>query len=88
MRTPEPGTLAAVQAILAELTLRPTSDIRPDDRLEDGLGLDSLSMIHLTVSLEERFAIAVPPGASAAELGITTVSDLAGFVDTLRGGTP
>jgi acyl carrier protein len=75
--------LTIVRSLLADLAERPVREILPETSLAAGLGLDSLAMIHLTVSIEERFHVVVPSDASAAERGIVTVSDLARFVETL-----
>jgi acyl carrier protein len=75
--------LTIVRSLVADLTERPVSEILPGTNLGEGLGLDSLAMIHLTVSIEERFHVVVPPEASAAERAIVTVADLARWVETL-----
>jgi acyl carrier protein len=75
--------LAALRPLLADLSSRPERDIHPETPLEAGLGLDSLAMIHLAVSIEERFHVVVPPYASASEMGIVTVADLARYVEDL-----
>lgn len=72
-----------VRAIVAELLQRPESAITPEASLESELGFDSLTTIELSVRLEERFDIAMPAGASPADLSIKTVADVVRFVERL-----
>ncbi|MCA9515025.1 MAG: acyl carrier protein [Myxococcales bacterium] len=76
----EDEVLTAVREILARTLDRAAADIAPGARLADDLGVDSLAMIDVVVSLEERFGIAAPPGASPEDLGLVTVRDVARFV--------
>jgi acyl carrier protein len=69
-------------AILADLLGRPARQIRPDMRLENS-GVDSLTMIDLTVSIEERFGVAFPPDATPADLSIDTLGELVRYVERL-----
>ena len=72
-----------VRAILAELVSSPPGAITPELRLDSQLGFDSLMMIELSVRLEERFDIVVPPNASPADLAIKTARDVARVVEEL-----
>lgn len=71
--------LDTVRWILAGLLQREIDAIDPAAELE-ALGVDSLALIELSVSLEERFGLAMPPAGSPADLGIRTVADVAAFV--------
>ncbi|MFF1697878.1 acyl carrier protein [Streptomyces sp. NPDC058257] len=46
------GTLVQVQNIVAFLSERPADDVRPDHRLLEDLGLDSLKITELAQKLE------------------------------------
>jgi acyl carrier protein len=49
----------------------------------DGLGLESLSLLELTLSLERRFGIVLPDGEFDGE-AVKTVADLVEIVDRHR----
>lgn len=74
---------AGVRAILAELLNRPESSFTPEARLESQLGFDSLMMIELSVRIEERFDVVVPPSASPADISVKTAADVVRFVEGL-----
>ncbi|MEZ4451934.1 MAG: acyl carrier protein [Nannocystaceae bacterium] len=78
-----------IRRLLAGVLRREVAAIDADEELE-ALGVDSLALIELSVSLEERFGLAMPPAASPSDLGIRTVADVAAFVDerlrSRRGG--
>ena len=71
-RTPSAGSLPSARA----WTSRP---VRAESALADDLGVDSLGMIEIGVSLEERFGLRMPDAATPDELGIVTVGDLVGL---------
>lgn len=81
---PHDDTWSGVRAVLAELCSRPAISLTPDVRLESDLAFDSLLLIELSVRLEERFDIVVPPSASPADLSIKTAADVVRLVDDLR----
>jgi acyl carrier protein len=83
MSTVQSEALAAVRDSIASLLQRSIETVTPEADLENDLGLDSLAMIELSVALEARFGVAMPPGASAADLSIRTVGDLGNFVGGL-----
>lgn len=74
---------AVVRAVLGGLLDRPPGELRAEMRLESGMGIDSLTMIDLAVSLEERLDIAFAPGATPADLSIETLGDLIRCVEGL-----
>ena len=70
-----------VRTILAEALKRQAADIPLDADLESGLGIDSMTMIDVSVSLEERFDIALPQFAAPREIAVRTVGDLIAFIE-------
>jgi acyl carrier protein len=82
-----------VRTILAEALKRRPGDISLEADLESGLGIDSMTMIDVSVSIEERFDIALPQFAAPGEIAVRTVGDLIAFIEkkvgekTARGTT-
>lgn len=74
---------AAVRAILAQHLHREPGDIPLDAKLEGQLEIDSMAMIEINVSLEERFRIAMPDMAVAST--VRTVRDLASYIHRTLG---
>lgn len=72
---------SGVRAILAGTLKRPIGEISLEADLESGLGIDSMTMIDISVSIEERFDIALPQFAAPGEIAVRTVGDLIGFVE-------
>lgn len=69
---------AVVRSVIAQHIHRPVSEIPLDAKLESNLDVDSMAMIEINVSLEERFGIAMPDMAVVND--VETVSDLARFI--------
>jgi acyl carrier protein len=61
----------------------PTRDIRPSDRIQEDLGLDSLTVMEFAADVEARFDVSIP--ADMYEQ-IATVDDVARVVVSLSGG--
>jgi len=65
-------TAERVRAVIARTQELNVSDLRPEARLEEDLGLDSLSQVELQMALEDEFGIELPDGghppATVAEL--------------------
>jgi len=74
----EASVAAIVQSIIARQLQRPAVEIPLDAKLEGQLEIDSMTMIEINVSLEERFGIPMPD--MATDHGVETVSDLARFI--------
>jgi acyl carrier protein len=70
--------LDIVRSVIAEHIQRPASEIPADAKLEQNLAVDSMAMIEINVSLEERFGIAMPDMAVVHD--VETVGDLARFI--------
>lgn len=61
MATTETAALhQELAAILHEITGTDTGPLEPDTDLRRDLGLDSLSLVELLVTIEHRFGVAVP----------------------------
>jgi acyl carrier protein len=75
-----PSVEDEVRAILAGLVTGPAAGLSLDVRLES-CGVDSLTMVDVTVSLEERFGIAFPPDGTPADHAIHTLRDLVRCVE-------
>ncbi len=69
-----------VRAIIAGALKKPVEEVPLTARLEGGLGIDSMAMIEINIALEEKFRFAMPDMASPAEANLSTVEDLARFV--------
>jgi len=50
----------AVMDILAEQLGVQEAQLAPDARLEQDLGADSLTLVEITIALEERFNLSIP----------------------------
>ena len=70
-----------MRTILAEALKRRPGDISLEADLESGLGIDSMTMIDVSVSIEERFDIALPQFAAPGEIAVRTVGDLIAFIE-------
>jgi len=73
--------LAAVREVARE-HLRWSGPLRPEMRLVEDLGLDSLKLLTLTVEVENRFRIRLD---EETEARIETVSDLVDAIRRLHG---
>jgi len=73
--------LAGVREVARE-HLRWTGPLRPEMRLVEDLGLDSLKLLTLTIEVENRFRIRLD---EQTEAGIETVADLVAAIGRLRG---
>jgi len=71
---------STVRTILADTLKRPVEEIGLDAKLESGLGIDSMAMIDISVSIEEHFEIALPLELSDT-IAVETVVDLIRFVE-------
>ena len=75
-------TLEAIQEILQKnFPLQPEA-LQRDAKLED-LDIDSLSVVEVLFEVEERFGIAVPSDSGTMRNQLTTIGELADYVDAL-----
>jgi len=67
-----------IRTALAQHLKRDVSKIRPQDRLREDLGLDSLAMIELLFKIEEHFDLEIPNEDLSR---VTTVADVTMYVE-------
>ena len=77
-----PAIETAVREALASVSRVPAGQIRPDSQLEGDLGLDSMSLIHVNIRIEEQLGCALSI-ADAPEQQSLTVRDLSEFIETI-----
>jgi acyl carrier protein len=70
----------AVAGVLSRHVLDPSRPIRPEDRLVEDLGLDSLALARTVVALEAELGTELPPDR-LHELRDGTAADLARLLD-------
>lgn len=71
-------TIDKVTELLAAQLNVAQDKIKPESRLIEDLGADSLDMIEMLMALEENFGISVPDEKAA---DLKTVADIAAFID-------
>ena len=59
--------------------------IRPNDHIQNDLGLDSLGVMELVADVEDRFSVTIPNDMLS---DISTVDDIAKALVKLQGGAP
>jgi len=59
--------------------------IRPNDHIQNDLGLDSLGVMELVADIEDRFAVTIPNDVLS---DISTVEDVAKALVKLKDGSP
>lgn len=59
--------------------------IRPEDHIQNDLGLDSLGVMELVADIEERFAVTIPNDVLNE---LATVDDVAKALVTLKAKSP
>jgi len=63
----------------------PSRDVRPADRIQEDLGLDSLTVMEFAADVEARFGVSIPADKYES---IVTVEDVARVVVSLSGAAP
>jgi acyl carrier protein len=78
--------LVTVKEILASEVLVevPTSEMKPDDHLRDGYGVDSLGFVELRVQCEERLGVTIPDELFSPE-NFETLGSVVSLVERLLG---
>jgi acyl carrier protein len=82
--TSESTIATQIRTALAQHLKRDVSKIRPEDRLREDLGLDSLAMIELLFKIEEHFDLEIPNEDLSR---VTTVADVTAYVEEKLGAT-
>lgn len=73
----DPGRIReAVVASLAEIAKVPAASILDVHHLVDDLGVDSLRIANLLMSVEDRLGRSLPEGCEGKLVGVTAVGDL------------
>ena len=80
--TSESTIASQIRTALAQHLKRDVSKIRPQDRLREDLGLDSLAMIELLFKIEEHFDLEIPNEDLSR---VTTVADVTAYVEEKLG---
>lgn len=79
-------TLQITTEILKKHVPEAGRTIRPNDHIQNDLGLDSLGVMELVADIEERFAVTIPNDVLSE---ISTVEDVANALVKLKEeGTP
>lgn len=82
----EAQVLSRISAIIAERTCTDVGLVRPQSRLVEDLGIDSLSLYDVLLEWETSFSVVPAPGAVA---GARTLADLvAVLVDAAEPNKP
>ncbi len=68
----EKDTQAVLDSLVEQLGVQ-EAQLTPDARLQEDLGADSLTLVEITIALEERFNLSIPDEAWER---ITTVGDV------------
>lgn len=55
----EKDTQAVLAILVQELDVQ-AAQLTPDARLQDDLGADSLTLVEITIALEEHFSLSIP----------------------------
>src|SRR5687767_3361317 len=80
--TSESTVAIQIRTALAQHLKRDVDKVRPEDRLREDLGLDSLAMIELLFKIEEHFDLEIPNEDLSR---ITTVADVTAYVEEKLG---
>ncbi|MEV3853753.1 acyl carrier protein [Streptomyces sp. NPDC050095] len=65
--------LPRVSEIVAEIAETPLEEVRPDQSLREGLGLDSLGLVELLTALHDRLGVLVPDDQAEVLLTVDDV---------------
>jgi acyl carrier protein len=80
--TSESTIATQIRTALGQHLKRDVSQIHPQDRLREDLGLDSLAMIELLFKIEEHFDLEIPNEDLSR---VTTVADVTAYVEEKLG---
>jgi acyl carrier protein len=69
-----------VQAILAKQLRIDAATIKPESRIKNDLGADSLDILQLLMTIEEEYGVTIPDEQLAA---FETVEDVVKFLESL-----
>jgi acyl carrier protein len=69
-----------IRCLVASSLKRPVEDVPVDAALGEELGVDSMALIDLNITLEQQFQVTLPDFLSPVEASVRTVEDLARLV--------
>ncbi len=69
-----------VQAILAKQLRIDAASVKPESRIKNDLGADSLDILQLLMTIEEEYGVTIPDEQLAA---FETVEDVVKFLESL-----
>ncbi|QEV16540.1 acyl carrier protein [Streptomyces alboniger] len=75
--TQNTDVLRTVAKLVEEVTGINAAEVTPEKSLVEDLDIDSLSMVEITVAVEEAYGVKFPEGSTA---GLKTVGDVVGFI--------
>ncbi len=83
----QPKVLEEMKLIVQDLLLlEDATEITPEARLKEDLGIDSLGFVDFIVVVEERFSVSFPSTVNPADL--LTLGDAVALIETLRMEAP
>ncbi|MDR0461764.1 MAG: acyl carrier protein [Christensenellaceae bacterium] len=68
-----------INMLMKQLNKKP-DDVKPGMRIKEDLGADSLDVVEILMSIEDKYGFTVP---DEVVMGIKTVADLAKVIDDL-----
>lgn len=68
-----------IHMLVRQLNKKP-EDVKPEMRIKEDLGADSLDVVEILMAIEDKFGIQVP---DEVVMSIKTVADLAAVVDKM-----
>ena len=74
-------TIDEVKKMLANQLIIDVKKIEENSRLVEDLGADSLDMIEMLMTLEEKFGITIPDEKTSE---LKTVADIASYIDNAK----
>ncbi|BCJ25942.1 MULTISPECIES: acyl carrier protein [Actinocatenispora] len=77
--------LAHLAAVIEDLGGAAAGEITREKSLRDDLDIDSLSMVEVVVSIEDKYGVELPDDAMT---GLHTVGDLVDFIEHAVAPTP
>ena len=66
--------------MLAKQLQKKPADVKPDMRIKEDLGADSLDIVEILMAIEDKYSVTVP---DEVVMGVKTVADLANLVDKM-----
>lgn len=74
----KPSNYDNVVAVLVDKLGKKPTDIKPESRIVEDLGADSLDVVEMLMSLEDDYGVTIPDEEASK---IKTVAQLAGYLD-------